>query len=47
MMGLRVSAAELGRTFLLALAVAAAFYVLLLAAYGVFHIDFRFRFVSA
>ncbi|MCX5762578.1 MAG: alpha/beta hydrolase [Gemmatimonadetes bacterium] len=47
MLGLRLTAGELGRTFLLALAVAGAFFALLFAAYGVFHTDFRFLFVSA
>ena len=47
MLGLGTTAAELGRTLLLALAVAGAFYALLFAAYGLFHTDFRFLFVSA
>ncbi len=47
MLGLQTSARELGRTLVLALLVAGAFYVLLFAAYGVFHTDFRFLFVSA
>ncbi|MHB1311177.1 MAG: alpha/beta hydrolase [Gemmatimonadaceae bacterium] len=47
MLGLATSAGELGRTLLLALAVSGAFYVLLFAAYGLFHTDFRFLFVSA
>jgi len=47
MFGLQTSARELGRTLLLALAVAGGFFVLLFAAYGAFHTDFRFLFVSA
>ncbi|MDQ8153251.1 MAG: alpha/beta hydrolase [Gemmatimonadota bacterium] len=47
MLGLRVSARELGRTALLALLVAGGFFVLLFTAYGIFHTDFRFLFVSA
>ena len=45
--GLRTSATELGRTVALALAVGGAFYGLLFLAYGLFHCDFRFTFVSA
>jgi dienelactone hydrolase len=47
MLGLETSAGEQGRTLLLALAVSGAFYALLFAAYGLFHTDFRFLFVSA
>lgn len=47
MLGVQTTAGELGRTVLLALAVAGGFFVLLFAAYGVFHVDFRFLFVSA
>ena len=47
MLGLQTTAGELGRTVLLALAIAGGFFVLLFAAYGVFHTDFRFLFVSA
>ena len=47
MLGLRVTAGELWRTCLLALAVAGAFFALLFTVYGVFHTDFRFLFVSA
>ena len=47
MLGLRTTVGELGRTLLLALTVAGGFYVLLFAAYGALHTDFRFLFVSA
>ncbi len=47
MWGLRTSVKEIAKTFCLAMAVCAAFYVLLFASYGVFHTDFRFTFVSA
>ncbi|HEY3288281.1 MAG TPA: alpha/beta hydrolase [Gemmatimonadaceae bacterium] len=47
MFGLQTTWGELGRTFLLSLAVAGGFFVLLFACYGIFHTDFRFLFVSA
>lgn len=47
MWGIKTSGKELLRTFGLALAVFAAFYILLFASYGLFHTDFRFTFVSA
>ncbi len=47
MLGLRTSAGELLRTLGLALSVCAAFYAVLFASYAVFHVDFRFFFVSA
>jgi dienelactone hydrolase len=47
MLGLGTSLGELGRTLLLALLIAGGFFALLFMAYGVFHTDFRFLFVSA
>ncbi len=47
MWGIKTSARELGMTFLLALIVFAAFYMLLFVSYYFFHTDFRFIFVSA
>ena len=47
MLGIRTSAGEFLRTVWLAICVAGAFYGLLFASYGVFHVDFRFLFVSA
>ncbi len=47
MWGIRTSAKELGKTFVFALIVCAAFYVLVFADYGFFHADFRFIFVAA
>lgn len=47
MLGLRIGARELWKTAVLSVAVFAAFYGLLFAAYGVFHTDFRFLFVAA
>lgn len=47
MLGVRTSPGELLRTLCLALCVLGAFYVLVFASYAVFHVDFRFFFVSA
>lgn len=47
MLGLQLTTAEFGRTLLLAVCVAGGFYALLFVAYGIFHTDFRFLFVSA
>jgi hypothetical protein len=47
MLGIRTSAAEILRTMLLAACVFGLFYVLVFASYGIFHVDFRFFFVSA
>ncbi len=47
MLGVQTSAHELAQTLLLALAIAGGFFALLFAAYGIFHTDFRFLFVSA
>ncbi|MBI5087052.1 MAG: alpha/beta hydrolase [Acidobacteria bacterium] len=45
--GIRATKEELFRTLCLALSVLGAFYALLFTSYGVFHVDFRFLFVSA
>jgi dienelactone hydrolase len=47
MWGLKTNVKELAKTFCLALSIFAAFYGLLFASYCIFHIDFRFIFVSA
>ncbi len=47
MLGLRTSARELARTAALAVCVFAMFYLLVFTSYSVFHVDFRFFFVSA
>ena len=47
MLGLRTSVRELTATLGLALIVLAAFYGLLFATFGLFHVDFRFFFVAA
>jgi hypothetical protein len=47
MLGVQISAGEFGRTLLLALLIAGAFYAALFVAYGLFHTDFRFLFISA
>jgi len=47
MLGLQTTAGELGRTFMLSLAIVGGFFALLFLMYGLFHVDFRFLFVSA
>ena len=47
MMGLRTNPRELLKTCALALCVLTAFHVLVFASYAVFHVDFRFFFISA
>ena len=47
MLGIRTTVRELLKTLCLAVCVLAAFYSLLFASYAVFHVDFRFFFVSA
>jgi hypothetical protein len=47
MLGIRTSTGEILRTLCLAVCVCGAFYVLLFASYAIFHVDFRFFFVSA
>ena len=46
MWGIKTGPVELGKTFLLALTLFAAFYALVFVSYGIFHTDFRFLFVS-
>ena len=46
MLGLRSNAGEILKTLLLAMFICAAFYLLVFASYGIFHVDFRFFFIS-
>jgi hypothetical protein len=47
MLGIRTSAGEFLRTVCLAACICGSFYLLLFASYAIFHVDFRFFFVSA
>lgn len=47
MLGLKTSAGELAKTFVLALAIFGAFYALLFGSFALFHADFRFFFIAA
>lgn len=47
MLGLRISAGEILKTLLLAVCICVAFYLLVFGSYGIFHVDFRFFFISA
>jgi dienelactone hydrolase len=47
MWGIQIKARAFFKTLLLALIVFGLFYALLFTAYGIFHVDFRFTFISA
>jgi hypothetical protein len=47
MLGLRTNTREFLKTCALALCILAAFYALLFVSYALFHVDFRFFFISA
>jgi dienelactone hydrolase len=47
MWGLQINVADLMKTLFLALVVFLSFYSLLFVSYGIFHVDFRFMFISA